>query len=107
MKQITLAWTHVLNVLSNFNMFEEVPGQLPPRKIAPRMIVSRTIAPWMIATRMIAPRTITHEDNGPRGKFLPGQLPPRIIATEEYCSLDNCPLDDYPRIIASGQFLQI
>ena len=40
---------------SSVKQYDTVSGQLPPRKIAPRIIDSRTIAPWMISPRMIAP----------------------------------------------------
>ena len=70
---------------------KRVLGQLPPRKTALRIIAPRIIASWMIAHQIIAlgqllpkiivpeedslrttaPRTITSQDNCPRGRLPP------------------------------------
>ena len=52
-----------------------VSGQLPPKKIGPRII-----APWMIAPRIIASQTIA-----PR-QIVSWIIAPRTIAPEESCS---------------------
>ena len=88
-----------------------VSGQLPSRKIAPRIFAPQTIALWMIAhptppPKIIALRTIASEDNCYRGKLppdncpFPGQLPPRIIAPEK-----NCLRIFAPWMIAPGLYL--
>ena len=70
------------------------------RKIVPRIIVPQIIAPWMIV-----PRTIAPNDNCPQRKLHLGQLSLRIIAPENKCSPENCPLTIRfrPKIIAPTQ----
>ena len=103
-----------------------VSRQLPPRKVALRIITPRTIAPRTIASEEncspdnCPPRTVAPEDNYPPprpppiivpGLLLPGsyskdncpltiypwKLPPRNIAFRMICRLHNCLSDKWPR----------
>ena len=104
-----------------------VSGQLPLRKIAPRIIAPRTIAPRIIATqtiffgqlpprkialRIIAPQTITILMIASR-LFLPGQLLPRNIVHRSFAPWinaprlidpeNNCPDDNYRKSLRKNR----
>ena len=72
---------------SHQNVFCNVLGQLPPRKIAPLIIDPWINSPWMIAPSIITPQAITPKENYPPDNCPRGKLSLR----HKISSKNNCP----------------